>query len=112
MVDTEQDKATLRERAKAALKMAHEASSGNRLFIVSLKGENPSERLNLTLTAIQETKPDIVFIDGVVDLCEDFNDNKESTSVTNELLKATEENNCAILALSIPTRRMMRREGI
>ena len=98
-VDTEQDKATLRERAKAALKMAHEASSGNRLFIVSLKGENPSERLNLTLTAIQETKPDIVFIDGVVDLCEDFNDNKESTSVTNELLKATEENNCAILCV-------------
>lgn len=98
-IDTEQDKATLRKRAKAALKMACEASTNDRLQIVTLKGENPSERLKIALTAIRETRPDLVFIDGVVDLCEDFNDNKQSATVTNELLKATEENNCAILCV-------------
>lgn len=98
-IDTEQDKATLRERAKAALKMACEASTNGRLQIVTLKGESPAGRLKIALTAIRETKPDLVFIDGVVDLCEDFNDNKQSATVTNELLKATEENKCAILCV-------------
>lgn len=98
-IDTEQDTATLRKRAKAALKMACEASANGRLHIVTLKGENPAERLKIALTAIQETKPDLVFIDGVVDLCEDFNDNKQSATVTNELLKATDENKCAILCV-------------
>lgn len=98
-IDTEQDKTTLRKRAKAALKMACEASTNDRLQIVTLKGESPSERLKIALTAIRETRPDLVFIDGVVDLCEDFNDNKQSATVTNELLKATEENNCAIICV-------------
>lgn len=98
-IDTEQDKSTLRERAKAAVKMACEASTGERLRIVTLKGIDPAERLKMTLTAIRGSRPDFVFIDGVVDLCGDFNDNKQSASVTNELMKATEEYRCAILCV-------------
>lgn len=98
-IDTEQDSSTLRERGKAALKMAGGVSTDDRLWIVALKGESPAERLRLTLEAIREKWPDLVFIDGAVDLCADFNDNKECASVVSELMKATEEYGCAILCV-------------
>lgn len=98
-IDTEQDKTTLRKRAKAAIKMSSKPFSLSDLHIVPLKGESPSEGLKIALKAIWETQPDFVFIDGAVDLCDDFNDNKESVKVMRELMKATEENNCAILCV-------------
>lgn len=98
-IDTEQDRATLRQKGRAALEMAEEPFNTSGMYIVTLKGEAPAERLKTALKAIQETKPDFVFMDGAADLCDDFNDNKQSAAVANELLKATEKNNCAILCV-------------
>lgn len=98
-VDTEQDKQTLRERVRAALSMANMDDLGESVSIVTLKGENIEDRLTITIDAIKEQHPDFVFIDGAVDLCEDFNDNKSSRNVVEALLKATEQHNVAILCV-------------
>lgn len=44
------------------------------------------ERYRKVLHAIWEYKPDVVFLDGLIDLIEDFNDNKESALIIYELL--------------------------
>lgn len=98
-LDTEQDRNTLRKRAKAALQMAGDASKIERLQIVTLKAVATGQRLETALNAIKETAPDFVFLDGAADLCEDWNDNKESAKVVDALLKATDEANCAILCV-------------
>lgn len=98
-IDTEQDRATLRQKGRAALEMAGAPLTSPRVYIVTLKGESPAERLKTTLKAIRETGADFVFVDGAADLCDDFNDSKQSAAVADELLKATEENNCAILCV-------------
>ena len=98
-IDTEQDRATLRQKGRAALGMAGEPFSTQRVHIVTLKGESPAERLKTTLKAIREARADFVLVDGAADLCDDFNDSKQSAAVADELLKATEENKCAILCV-------------
>lgn len=98
-IDTEQEKATLRERAKAALFMASTDTDCDRLSVLPLNGEVPEERLTLTAKAIRELRPDFVFMDGAVDLCEDSNDNKESRKVVEELMKVAAECKCAILCV-------------
>lgn len=98
-IDTEQDRATLRQKGRAALEMAGAPLTSPRVYIITLKGESPAERLKTTLKAIRETKPDFVLVDGAADLCDDFNDSKQSAAVANELLKATEESKCAILCV-------------
>ena len=98
-IDCEQDRATLRKRAKAALQMAGQASTIDRLKICTLKATEPAQRLETALNAIKETQADFVFLDGAVDLCEDFNDNKAAAKVVDALLKATDEANCSILSV-------------
>ena len=77
-IDTEQDRATLRQKGRAALGMAGEPFSTQRVHIVTLKGESPAERLKTTLKAIREARADFVLVDGAADLCDDFNDSKQS----------------------------------
>ena len=39
------------------------------------------ERWKLTLKAINELKPTVVFLDGLIDVVGDFNDNKECQAI-------------------------------
>lgn len=93
-IDTEQSEATLRARVQQTLRMA--GANDESLRVLSLRGFEPSERLKITLDAVADWLPDFVFLDGVVDLCEDFNDNTKSMRVVERLLKATKDYNCAI----------------
>ena len=62
-IDTEQDTNTLRQKAKAVLSMAELATPPERLKVVSLRGcGGPEDALCLTLQAIEENKPDFVFL--------------------------------------------------
>lgn len=98
-IDTEQDKNTLRQKARAALELAGIDTQPDTLNIVPLRGYAEPERLALTRQAIQETAPDFVFLDGVVDLCEAFNDEEKSRKVVDELGKLAELHGCAITCL-------------
>ena len=99
-IDTEQDTNTLRQKAKAVLSMAELATPPERLKVVSLRGcGGPEDALCLTLQAIEENKPDFVFLDGVVDLCRAFNDEEKSREVVRQLEAYTERYEAAILGL-------------
>ena len=98
-IDTEQSRDTLRERARAALRMADSAFDEDRLIILSLKPASPSERLSVCLAAIRQYRPDFALIDQAADLVEDFNSNVECAVVVGELMKATEETGCAVSAV-------------
>ena len=73
-VDTEQDERTLREKALKVWEMAGVPRQDGRVYILTLKKAEIAKRLKLMLLAIEEVKPDFVFLDGVADLCLNFND--------------------------------------
>ena len=54
------------------------------------------ERHRLLLQAIEYMSPDAVFIDGIRDIMEDFNDNKESSALVSELMTLAQKRNICI----------------
>ena len=99
-IDTEQDRNTLRQKAKAVLSMAELDTPPERLSVVTLRGiGGPEDAIRLTLRAIEEKKPDFVFLDGVVDLCRSFNDEEKSREVVRQLEACAERHEAAILGL-------------
>lgn len=99
-IDTEQDKNTLRKKARAVLSMAGLDTPPDRLKIVTLRGYGgPAEMLAVTLQAIGENAPDFVFLDGVADLCQAFNDEEKSRDVVRQLETYAEKYGSAILCL-------------
>lgn len=110
-IDTEQDRDTLRRKARAVLTMAGLDTMPDRVKVVTLRGFGSTEELlKATLQAITETAPDFVFLDGVVDLCEAFNDEEKSRAVIRQLEAYAERYGCAILGL-IHTNKTSRNEA-
>ena len=54
------------------------------------------ERWRLIKNAIEQITPDIVFIDGLRDLVNDFNDNKESSAIVGEMMSIASQRNICI----------------
>lgn len=98
-IDTEQDLSTLRRKARKAVEMAQDGENGARLSVYSVKSLSPAERLKTVLEAIRESRADFVFLDGLADLCADFNDQRESAQVVGELVNVAEETRCALLTV-------------
>lgn len=99
-IDTEQDKNTLRQKARAVLDMAGLDAQPEALKVVTLRGYgSPADALAVTLQAIEENAADFVFLDGVVDLCQAFNDEVESREVVRRLEAHAEQYGTAILCL-------------
>ena len=99
-IDTEQDKNTLRQKARAVLDMAGLDAQPPALKVVTLRGYgSPADALAATLQAIEENAADFVFLDGVVDLCQAFNDEEESREVVRRLEAHAEQYGAAILGL-------------
>lgn len=98
-IDTEQDLGTLTMKARKAVEMAQDGEKGARLRVYSLKSLNPAERLKMALEVIRGGWADFVFLDGLADLCADFNDQEECARVVGELVNVAEETRCALLAV-------------
>lgn len=99
-IDTEQDRATLRQKAHAVLSAAGLETMPDRVKIVTLRGYgSPADILAATLQAIAENTADFVFLDGVVDLCPAFNDEEKSREVVRQLEAYAEQYGAAILGL-------------
>lgn len=99
-IDTEQDKNTLRQKARAVLDMAELDAQPEALKVVTLRGYgSPADAMAATLQAIEDNTPDFVFLDGVVDLCQAFNDEEESREVVRRLEAHAELYGAAILCL-------------
>lgn len=99
-IDTEQDRNTLRQKARAVLAMAGLQAMPERVKIVTLRGYgSPEDLLAATLQAIADNAADFVFLDGVVDLCQAFNDEEKSREVVRQLEAYAEQYGAAILGL-------------
>lgn len=99
-IDTEQDKNTILNKAAAVRRMAGVDKTPERLRCVSLRGYgSPAELLDAVTAAVAEYPADYVFLDGIVDLCESFNDEEKSRATVYKLDALAAQNNAAILVL-------------
>lgn len=98
LFDTEQSKATLMKCCKRVLRFAglEDSLNDNRFRPFSLREVDHSVRLKFIEDAVKEEKPTVVFIDGIVDLLQDFNNNVESSKLIQQLLKIATEYGCLI----------------
>lgn len=58
-----------------------------RFTIITLRECDVSERFRKIIKATHSIKPDVLFIDGILDLLEDFNDLKECSRIVSELMQ-------------------------
>lgn len=101
-IDTEQDQATLQMKMKAVLRMAglpDDVDQDDRLAVYPLRGwGTPSELLEATVRAFMENEhADLIFLDGVVDVCSAFNDEEASRETVSRLEKIIEKYGVTIL---------------
>lgn len=73
--------------------------SDDRLVTLALRPLSFEERMNVVSEAISGIKPDLVVIDGIRDLVEDFNDIKSSAKIVSNLMKLSEIYNCGIIVV-------------
>jgi len=92
--------------AQKAIKRIHrllewdENINNERLRAFFLRELTSEQRLEFVKNAIGHFKPDLVFVDGIRDLMNDFNSIAESSEIVNLLMKLSSENNnhiCVIL---------------
>lgn len=97
--DTEQDRSDTQEVIKRIHRINGWQTEKNypQLVAINLREYSAEERLKLIEQALEDVKPNILVIDGVVDLCIDFNSLEESHKLTTMLLKWTVEYNVAII---------------
>lgn len=98
-IDTEQDNRVVRKKGRAVLEMAGLDTQPKSLIVTSLRGYSKAERLAIAIKKINDYAPDFVFLDGVADLCQDFNKVEESEAVVDALHKCSEQYGAAILCL-------------
>ena len=70
-----------------------------RLVYLTLREYSAKKRLERTIAAIEDWKPDLVVIDGIRDLVLDFNNLEESGQVVGELMRLSSTCNCGILVV-------------
>ena len=67
--------------------------------LYSLRRKDREQLMPMLRVAIQTSKPDVVFLDGLVDFVNSFNDEMESKRIVHELLVLCDEYNCAIICV-------------
>lgn len=101
LFDTEQSQASLKKCCQRALKFAGLPTDKNdvRFMPFFMRPLSIEERKRVIEDAIKEEKPDIVFIDGVRDLLQDFNSLEQSNDLIQWLLHLTAEYGCTIVSV-------------
>lgn len=101
LFDTEQSQASLKKCCQRALKFAGLPTDKNdaRFIPFFMRPLSIEERKRVIEDAIKEEKPNIVFIDGVRDLLQDFNSLEQSNDLIQWLLHLTAEYGCTIVSV-------------
>lgn len=101
LFDTEQSQASLKKCCQRALNYAGLPTDKNddRFMPFFLRPISIEERRATIEDAIKEEKPDIVFIDGVRDLLQDFNNLEQSNELIQWLLSLTAGHGCTIVSV-------------
>lgn len=101
LFDTEQSQANLQKCCQRALRFADIPDNNNDMRFIPffLRPLKIDERLEVIEEAIKNEKPNIVFIDGIRDLLNDFNDIRESNNLIQKLLRWITEHRCTIVCV-------------
>lgn len=97
-IDTEMDTSDTQEvtiRVHRMVGLPTDSNNDN-FKALNLREDNPGERLQIIEDAITDLKPDIVFLDGIVDLGTDFNNIQESQALVTKLAQLATKHNCHI----------------
>lgn len=97
VIDTEQNKAHVHKYIRRIHKMNNWQVENKNLIVLSLRECSVSERQNVLIKSIDRYKPDLVVVDGGVDLVNDFNDPTESKQVIGLFMKLSTKHNCHIV---------------
>lgn len=100
-VDTEQSKSHAQNVQRRIYKLCgyEILQPTDRLKYLPLREFDTKKRLEMTIQAVEDWKPDLVVIDGIRDLVLDFNDLTESGQVVGEMMRLTSTYNCGILVV-------------
>lgn len=71
----------------------------SRIKVIYLRPKTPKERMRIISREAKRLRPTLVIIDGVADVCENFNDVTESSDTINVLMRISAECNCHILCV-------------
>lgn len=71
----------------------------SQLSLHSLRRIDQEQLLPLLKLALEEEKPQVVMLDGIVEFVASFNDETESKQLIKELLKLSDQHNCAIVCV-------------
>lgn len=97
-IDTEMKKGDTQMLGNKATYMAEAEHLPDNFTLVNLRSLVREEMKTAVHYLVKKSKPQLVIIDGIVDLCANFNDPEESQKlVIDFLMKIAEENQCAII---------------
>lgn len=101
LFDTEQSQASLKKCCQRALSFAGLPTdkNDNRFLPFFMRPLSIEERRKVIADAVEAENPDIVFIDGVRDLLQDFNSLDQSNALIQWLLSLTAEYGCTIVSV-------------
>ena len=100
LADTEQAPFHLKRQCDRAFRLAGLESGGyDGLTVLNLRPYTPAERYTYIVEAVEEIRPDIVFIDGASDLITDTNDLQQSEALVSNLLTITSRYGCGIVTI-------------
>lgn len=70
------------------------------LHVMRLREEESHEKIwKKILKAVYEIKPNVIFLDGLIDIVGDFNDNKESSQIIRKIMKVADHYNICMWAV-------------
>jgi len=100
-LDTEQKAVDTQNSLKMVMKMAGKEEVDNQnIHMFNFRPLTPDEMMTGIVMYLIVYRPDMLVIDGIVDICKDFNDVEASQNlVLNFLMKLAEEFNCAIVSV-------------
>lgn len=98
-IDTEQDHAD----TQAVMARVHRlnewstVTNYDRFVGLNLREYSVEDRIKLIEQSLMDIRPDVLIIDGIVDLCLDFNSLEESHKLTTMLMQWAAHYNCAVV---------------
>ena len=97
-IDTEQHESNVSDKVrKVHLLCGFPEERNDRFIVLTLRKLSSKERLEKCIEAIEEYHPNFVVIDGIRDLCKDFNDITESANLVGILMTLCSQHQIAIM---------------
>lgn len=100
-IDTEQSRAHVHRLTRRILRSIGLPTDHNhdQLVVAALRELPPDERRETTRCILERYRPELLIIDGIADLCNDTNDQRESEQLTCDLMRWSSEYNNHILCV-------------